>query len=212
MEGEVGCWCGSTLLLKRHRALDVAQVDFEHDKEVNCSVKGLARRFWQASPDHRGTPDHPGRVCTLLEADVALELEGVSSPSAEAVDSSEVHGKAFHVPASAGLDVMRGLLFREKAGYAQKLVTVTTEAGDSFEALAFVGTDDNEHFAGYEPPEAVARVIAASHGPSGPNIEYFLKLFVALGPSRRDAHLQAVYDCLKAEHAGALEAAEKALG
>lgn len=29
-------------------------------------INGYTRRFWQKSCDHRGTPENPGLVCTLL--------------------------------------------------------------------------------------------------------------------------------------------------
>ena len=75
------------------------------------------------------------------------------------------------------------------------MVQVTSAEGRTVSALAFVGTPDNEHFGGYQPPTEVAAVIASSSGPSGHNVEYFLKLYHAL--KERDQHLEDVYAALQ---------------
>ena len=121
-------------------------------------IDGWARRFWQGSHDHRGTPCSPGRVLTLIEA-----------------PGERCGGRAFLIEP----DVFEHLDHREKNGYERIPVDIifsnSTEQG-----VVYRATPDNHAFLGDAPLDEIARHIAASAGPSGANREYLLELASAL--------------------------------
>lgn len=125
-------------------------------------LPGMARRFWQGSPDHRGTPEAPGRVLTLVEA-----------PGEPCV------GRVFRIRPDAVTRTLAALDHREKAGYAQELRQVDTEEGP-LRALVYLALDGNPDWLGPAPVTAIAEHVLRSHGPSGSNREYVLRLDAAL--------------------------------
>ena len=50
----------------------IYKIDFPYLEREPASIIGWTRRFWQGSHDHRGTPDSPGRVVTLIPSPGAV--------------------------------------------------------------------------------------------------------------------------------------------
>ncbi len=122
-------------------------------------IHGWVRRFWQGSHDHRGTPEAPGRVATLLPRPGAV-----------------CHGMAYRITPAT----LRPLDVREKNGYLREITTLHFADGDTAQGLTYIATEDNAAFLGEAEPAAMARQIAEAHGPSGPNSDYLLNLADAL--------------------------------
>ncbi|MGB1141322.1 MAG: gamma-glutamylcyclotransferase [Halioglobus sp.] len=138
----------------------IYKVDFPFLEREIASIRGWQRRFWQGSHDHRGTPEAPGRVVTLVPAAGRI-CKGV----AYLVDHS----------------VFEHLDHREKNGYARCDTTITLKkTGDKVKGIVYVADRDNPAFLGPAPASELAAHIARSHGPSGSNRDYLLQLAEAL--------------------------------
>ncbi len=140
-------------------------------------VRGYTRRFWQGSPDHRGTPEAPGRVVTL----VPLEGEACG-------------GCAYRIDARDADAILAELDHREKAGFDRtSLPLLDGPDGVPFaEGFTYVARADNPHFLGPLDEREIALHVARSHGPSGPNREYVLRLHAALRElGVHDPHVEA---------------------
>lgn len=145
------------------------KVDFPYLECQPASIRGWARRFWQGSHDHRGTPEAPGRVVTLIE-----------EPSAVC------HGLAYRVTP----DTFAHLDVREKNGYLRFFTPLRFHNGQQVEGLVYVASEANAAFLGPASLTDMARHIAFSHGPSGANADYLLQLDDALAElGAPDAHV-----------------------
>ncbi|MEE8334142.1 MAG: gamma-glutamylcyclotransferase [Alphaproteobacteria bacterium] len=151
--------------------------DFSYAERKPATIAGWTRRFWQGSTDHRGVPDAPGRVVTLV-------------PSARAI----CWGMAYRIAAQETDAVLSHLDYREKGGYRVERVALKFgRPADIAEGLVYIATPDNPNYLGPAPPAAIARQVRASAGPSGPNDEYVLRLADALREfGVRDEHVFAV--------------------
>lgn len=136
------------------------------------SVSGWARRFWQGSPDHRGTPAAPGRVVTLVPESGAL-----------------CWGVAYDISCAD----MDRLDLREAGGYARVTLDVADRAGVVRPAITYVGDATNPWYLGPASDAEVAAQVLRSAGPSGANPEYVLRLAAALRQlGVTDAHVFAI--------------------
>ena len=135
--------------------------DFPHHEARVARVDGWVRRFWQGSHDHRGVPDAPGRVVTLVP-----EPDG------------HVEGLAFRMDDDAG--IFEHLDHREKNGYGLTPVLLRFRDGRSTEGCVYIAPRDNHAFLGPAPLAAMAAQIARCEGPSGTNVDYVLHLADAL--------------------------------
>lgn len=158
---------------------------FPPEAEVYGEVFGFRRRFYQGSPDHRGTDAQPGRVVTLLPGG----------------DDEKVFGVALKIPPKQRATILDVLEEREQAGYERLTVSVCPRDGRSpIEAFTFVATEDNPSFLGAAPLPQMAAQIATARGQSGPNRDYLLRLQQTLQQHRvSDPHVDTLVDAL-ADH------------
>ncbi|GJI90038.1 gamma-glutamylcyclotransferase [Duganella hordei] len=137
----------------------IYKADFPYLQRRPASIANWTRRFWQGSHDHRGTPEAPGRVVTIIEEAGAI-----------------CHGMAYLITP----EVFAHLDHREKNGYLRLAIPIIFEVGDSVTGLVYIATPDNTAFLGAASEQEIARHIARSAGPSGPNSDYLNHLATAL--------------------------------
>jgi glutathione-specific gamma-glutamylcyclotransferase len=155
----------------------IYKVDFPYLEREVASIRGWQRRFWQGSHDHRGTPESPGRVVTLVPARGVL-----------------CRGVAYRVEHQ----VFEHLDHREKNGYQRFPTQISLDKRcEQVNGVLYVADRDNPAFLGPAPMRELANHIAASHGPSGSNRDYVLQLARSLRElGDEDAHVQELESLL----------------
>ena len=136
---------------------------FDSATVQQARLEGYERRFWQASHDHRGTLDNPGRVVTLAPA-VASYCDGL----------------AYRLPAARREEILNSLDEREQDGYQRVYLDLNVANGQRVKGLTWIALEGNPSWIGEEPPELLAELIATRQGPSGTNREYLYCLNDAL--------------------------------
>ncbi|OCK80959.1 ChaC-like protein [Lepidopterella palustris CBS 459.81] len=165
-----------------------------YDIRVPGYVEGYVRRFWQASEDHRGTPEAPGRVATLIDRAHWETLTDHHS----SLPSEKVWGAAYHIPAPQVATVRAYLDIREINGYSIQYAPFHPASSSSpsqttaITTLIYIGLPSNPQFLGPQDPQLLAAHILKSRGPSGENKEYLYMLETALlelSPESEDGHV-----------------------
>jgi len=163
----------------------IFRADFPYADKCPATIDHWARRFWQGSSDHRGTPDYPGRVVTL-----------VSAPNLVC------WGMAYRIAAHQIDEVLDHLDYREKGGYERLELPLNLE-GQRVVGLTYHATEGNPDYLGHTDADSMVQQISSASGPSGPNREYLLKLEASLkAHSVTDDHVFELADRLRALESG----------
>lgn len=156
----------------------IYKIDFPFLERRRARIHGWTRRFWQGSTDHRGTPETPGRVVTLI-----AEPDAVCT------------GMAYRVTP----DVFAHLDHREKNGYTREASAFVFDDGSRVQGVVYVANPGNEAYLGPAGDDEIARHIARARGPSGENRDYLLALAAALRElGSDDAHVFGIERELRA--------------
>lgn len=161
----------------------IYKVDFPYIEKAPATIVGWKRRFWQGSHDHRGTPEKPGRVVTLVRS-----------------NNDHCAGMAYKV----NPEVFDHLDHREKNGYLRYDVDVVFNVAPSLtdkgakKGLVYIAPKDNAAFLGPASNRHIAKHIHQSSGPSGHNRDYVFQLADALRAlGEIDEHVFAIDSYLK---------------
>ena len=156
----------------------IFRAEFPFVERRVARIQGFSRRFWQSSPDHRGTPEAPGRVVTLIEN-----------------QAGSVLGVAYRIARERSYAVLAELDRRERAGYERVEVEVEfTEAPfGRAPALVYQARPENPGFRANDDDARIAAIIRSARGPSGDNVSYVRRLAQALRElGEDDPHVFAI--------------------
>lgn len=152
------------------------RADFPYLECRPAFITGHARRFWQGSTDHRGVPGAPGRVVTLIDARGEI-----------------CWGHAYLLDPREQKEIMARLDHREKGGYERLELPICFDQETSVPGVTYHASTSNPNYLGEASIREIAQQVISAVGPSGPNVEYVLRLQESLTAMKAsDQHVDAV--------------------
>ncbi|KAM3716604.1 putative glutathione-specific gamma-glutamylcyclotransferase [Dirofilaria immitis] len=146
--------------------------DFPYRNVIPGIVRGYSRRFWQLSPDHRGTTSSPGRTVTLV-----------------ADENGSCWGLAYEVAEEQASDTIKYLDRKEMMFYPDN-------GSPLFPINVYLAAEEqNPYFTGPTDERSIVHTVLKARGPSGTNIEYVLRLAECIhrmAPHINDEHLFSI--------------------
>ena len=159
--------------------------DIEFIERRPARLHGWVRRFWQGSHDHRGVPDNPGRVVTLV------------------AETGHCDGLAYLVDKAITEATFDALDYREKNGYERFEAEIQFRNHATATGLVYIAPLDNHAFLGPAPLDEMVQQIRSCRGPSGRNDDYLFELAAALRSlDAEDDHVFELEAAVKAAPAG----------
>ncbi|KAF3001302.1 hypothetical protein E8E13_004992 [Curvularia kusanoi] len=122
--------------------------------------------------------------------------------------TERVWGAAYHIPAAHVAEVREYLDIREINGYSIQFTPFhpATDSAPPIKCLVYIGLPSNPQFLGPQDPDALAKKILQSKGPSGENREYLFNLeeaLLGLSEESGDGHVSdLVARCREIEREG----------
>ena len=158
------------------------RADFPYLECRPAFITDHARRFWQGSTDHRGIPGAPGRVVTLIDAPGEI-----------------CWGHAYRLDSREETEIMARLDHREKGGYERLELPVYFDQENPVPGVTYHASTSNPDYLGEASIREIAQQVISASGPSGPNVEYVLRLQEALSAMQAsDSHVDAVGSLVRA--------------
>ena len=96
------------------------KVDFPYIDKKRAYVLGWSRRFYQGSTDHRGIPESPGRVVTLIHS-----------------QNHRCWGLAYRLPEETLECTLSALDYRERGGYERLEVELFLYSGKKVPGITY---------------------------------------------------------------------------